>query len=139
MLPANQTVAYDTSALYAVFNERDEDGMDYGFYLARRPCLIGWPTLLELQVVLTNRSKRPDQREFISFLVSQPNITPVEFGRSHYAAAAEAMVRYGKGRGHPAQLNYGDCMAYAVAKVARVPLIYKGNDFAQTDINLDFA
>jgi ribonuclease VapC len=139
MLLINQTVAYDTSALYATFKEQHEAGMDYGFYLARRPCLIGWPTLFELQAVLTGKTKRPDQHEFIDFLLAQPNITPVDFDRRHYAAAAEAMVCYGKGRGHPAQLNYGDCMSYAVAKVARVPLIYKGNDFIHTDINLGFA
>lgn len=137
MLPVNQTVAYDTSALFAAFFERD-DGMDYAFYLTRRPCLIGWPTLFEFQTVLTNKSKRSDQHKFINFLIAQPNLTTVDFDSQHYAAAAEAMVRFGKGRGHPAQLNYGDCMAYAVAKVARVPLIYKGNDFIHTDVNLGF-
>jgi ribonuclease VapC len=47
---------------------------------------------------------------------------------------AEAFVRYGKGSGHPAQLNLGDCFSYAMAKKAGVPLLYKGNDFAQTDM-----
>jgi ribonuclease VapC len=137
MLAANQTVAYDTSALYAVLNQQNPD-VDYGIHLARSPCLIGWPTLFELQTVLTNRSMRPDRHQFIDFLLAQPNITLVDFDREHYAAAADAMVRYGKGRGHPAQLNYGDCMSYAIAKVARVPLIYKGEDFVHTDINLGF-
>lgn len=45
-----------------------------------------------------------------------------------------AFSRYGKGRGHPAQLNMGDCFAYAVARVRDVTLLYKGNDFSQTDI-----
>ncbi len=47
---------------------------------------------------------------------------------------AEAFVRYGKGSGHPARLNLGDCVSYAMAKKAGVPLLYKGNDFAQTDM-----
>lgn len=47
--------------------------------------------------------------------------------------AVEARARYGKGR-HPAGLNYGDCFAYALAKVTGEPLLYKGGDFAQTDV-----
>lgn len=45
-----------------------------------------------------------------------------------------ARDRYGKGSGHPAALNLGDCFSYALAKQAGVPLLYKGNDFAQTDL-----
>ena len=47
--------------------------------------------------------------------------------------ALEAFDRYGKGR-HPAKLNFGDCFSYACAKLLGQPLLYKGNDFAQTDI-----
>ncbi|MDX3974441.1 type II toxin-antitoxin system VapC family toxin [Shinella sp.] len=49
------------------------------------------------------------------------------------AAAVEAYQRYGKGR-HPAGLNFGDCFAYACARQLAVPLLYKGDDFSQTDI-----
>jgi ribonuclease VapC len=48
--------------------------------------------------------------------------------------ALAAFSRYGKGRGHPAQLNLGDCFAYAMAKNARTRLLYKGEDFDTTDI-----
>lgn len=48
--------------------------------------------------------------------------------------ALDAFARYGKGRGHPAQLNLGDCFAYAVARDQDVPLLFKGDDFSQTDI-----
>jgi ribonuclease VapC len=48
--------------------------------------------------------------------------------------AVAAMTKYGKGRGHPAQLNFGDCFSYAMAEAAGVPLLYVGNDFAKTDI-----
>jgi len=48
--------------------------------------------------------------------------------------AIAAMAKYGKGRGHPAQLNFGDCFSYAMAKVAQVPLLYVGNDFSRTDL-----
>jgi ribonuclease VapC len=53
-----------------------------------------------------------------------------EIGR----AALDAFDRYGKGRGHPAQLNLGDCFAYGAARVMGVPLLYKGADFAGTDL-----
>jgi ribonuclease VapC len=57
----------------------------------------------------------------------------IPFGESHWRAAMEAFTRYGKGR-HPAGLNYGDCMTYASARVAEMPLLFIGNDFAKTDI-----
>jgi ribonuclease VapC len=50
------------------------------------------------------------------------------------ATALTAFSRYGKGQGHPAQLNLGDCFAYAVARNRRVPLLFKGEDFSKTDI-----
>jgi ribonuclease VapC len=53
-----------------------------------------------------------------------------EIGR----VALDAFDRYGKGRGHPAQLNMGDCFAYACARVEGAPLLYKGDDFGRTDI-----
>jgi ribonuclease VapC len=49
-------------------------------------------------------------------------------------AALDAFARYGKGRGHPAQLNLGDCFAYAVARQHRTSLLFKGGDFPKTDI-----
>ena len=59
-------------------------------------------------------------------------IVPIteEIGR----VALDTFDRYGKGRGHPAQLNMGDCYAYACAKTLRLPLLYKGDDFRQTDL-----
>ena len=59
----------------------------------------------------------------------QMTITP-EVGE----LAIAAMAQYGKGRGHPAQLNFGDCFSYACAKSAGVPLLYVGDDFAKTDL-----
>jgi ribonuclease VapC len=57
---------------------------------------------------------------------------PITDKEAHTALAA--FSRYGKGRGHPAQLNLGDCFAYAMAKNARTPLLFKGEDFDRTDI-----
>jgi ribonuclease VapC len=53
---------------------------------------------------------------------------------AHLRIAREAHLKYGKGMGHPAQLNFGDCFSYALAKSLDAPLLYKGGDFAKTDI-----
>ena len=58
-------------------------------------------------------------------------IIPVDHGLAELAA--DAFARFGKGR-HPASLNYGDCFAYALAKHLRAPLLFKGEDFAKTDV-----
>jgi ribonuclease VapC len=59
-------------------------------------------------------------------------IRPIQPETAH--VALEAFARYGKGRGHPARLNLGDCFIYAQAKVGGVSLLYKGQDFSKTDI-----
>ncbi len=63
--------------------------------------------------------------------LAQITVTPVPSEARNLAI--EAFNRFGKGR-HPAALNFGDCFAYASTKLANVPLLYKGDDFAQTDI-----
>ena len=52
------------------------------------------------------------------------------------ALARAAFDRFGKGKGHPAQLNFGDCFAYALAKSLSAPLLFKGADFAATDVKV---
>jgi len=62
------------------------------------------------------------------------SVIPINAGIAKRAVAAFAT--FGKGRGHPAQLNLADCMSYACAQAYRVPLLFKGNDFSQTDIKV---
>jgi ribonuclease VapC len=59
-------------------------------------------------------------------------IEPLHAG--HGTLAVEAFTRFGKGRGHPAQLNMGDCFAYAATKLAGASILFVGNDFSQTDL-----
>lgn len=66
-------------------------------------------------------------------LIEALGVKVVEFGGRHVEAAREAFRRFGKGR-HRAALNFGDCCAYALAKTLDVPLLFKGDDFALTDI-----
>jgi len=58
----------------------------------------------------------------------------MSFDERQARIADMAFLRYGKGQGHPAQLNFGDCAVYALAKSLDEPLLFVGNDFAQTDI-----
>jgi ribonuclease VapC len=67
-------------------------------------------------------------------LLEEANIRVVDIGDAEAVEALSAFARYGKGRGHPARLNLGDCFAYAVAKTNGVPLLFKGDDFPKTDI-----
>ena len=93
---------------------------------------IGAATLAEAAIVLSARLKT-DARPLLARLLSEASVDVVPFGDSHYGAAVEAWLRYGKGR-HPAALNFGDCLAYAVARLANEPLLYVGEDFAKTDL-----
>ena len=66
-------------------------------------------------------------------LLNSMRVEIVPFGVEHFEVATDAFLRYGKGR-HPARLNFGDCMSYAVASLAGLPLLYTGTDFSKTDI-----
>lgn len=125
-------IALDTSAVIAIaLNEPEEDS--YSREIAFRGAIIGTPTLFECRMVLTSKLARLVD-EFLRDFVEQETVHPVDFTMEMYRLAADALVRFGKGRGHPAQLNFGDCLAYAVAKQRNAPLLYKGDDFARTDI-----
>jgi len=93
---------------------------------------IGTATLTETAIVLSARLES-DARSLLARFLSEASIAIVPFGESHYGAAVEAWLRYGKGK-HPAALNFGDCLSYAVARLADEPLLFVGEDFAQTDI-----
>ncbi len=77
---------------------------------------------------------RVDARPLLARFVQEAEVSVVPFGEVHYAAAVDAWLRFGRGR-HPAGLNFGDCLAYALAKVSDQPLLFVGDDFAQTDID----
>jgi ribonuclease VapC len=94
--------------------------------------VVGVPTLLETAMVLTSRLGQ-DARPMIFALLRRLEAEVAPFNEEHLDAAATAFMRFGRGR-HPAGLNFGDCMSYAVASVAGMPLLFTGEDFARTDI-----
>ena len=122
----------DTSALVAiVFQEPGSDELISRLATATRAG-IGTPSLAELGVVLAARLST-DPVSLIRRLLDEFSIAEIPFGPDHWRAATEAFLLYGRGR-HPAGLNYGDCLTYAVAHLAQEPLLYVGEDFAATDL-----
>ena len=93
---------------------------------------IGTPTLAEAGVVLEARLK-VDARSVLERFLRDFEVAPIPFGDLHWQEALAAFRRFGKGR-HPAGLNFGDCMSYATAKLAAMPLLYVGDDFPRTDL-----
>lgn len=124
----------DTSAIVALLLE--EDGHEEIKYqiAAASVCRVGAPTLLEASIVMTNLMGVRG-RALLALLLQDLRVDVISFGPEHWSVAHEAFLRFGKGR-HPAKLNFGDCLTYATASVAREPLLCVGNDFPQTDLEL---
>lgn len=122
----------DTSAIVAIaLDEPDAAALEAR--IADDPVrLISAATVLEATIVLETRLGDAGGREFDLWLLKiGAEIVPVDAEQTE--AARRAWRRYGKGR-HPAGLNYGDCFAYALALTRGEPLLYKGGDFARTEI-----
>jgi ribonuclease VapC len=96
---------------------------------------VGWPTLVETWTVLVRRMPLANVDSFIDDLRFQGVVTPVGFNSEHYDFARDAYKRFRLG-GHPARLNYGDAMSYALARVLDLPLLFKGADFGLTDVKI---
>lgn len=124
----------DTSAIVAVlFKEPGWEVLLDKLVAATGPA-VGVPTLTEAAIVVSARM-RLDGRAMLARFLTEGSIAAVPFGEEHYGTAVDAWLRYGKGR-HRAALNFGDCMAYATAKLADQPLLCVGGDFALTDLDL---
>lgn len=123
----------DTSALVAiVVREPGHEGLVAKLSAPSAVAGMATPTIAELGIVLSARLGR-DARALVSQLLDQLEIAEVPFGESHWREAVGAFWRFGRGR-HPAALNFGDCLAYAAARLANQPLLFVGDDFAATDI-----
>ena len=94
--------------------------------------MVGAPTLLETVMVLSARLGQ-DARPIVFAFLRRLEAEVLPFQQEHLDAATTAFLRFGRGR-HPAGLNFGDCMSYAVAAVAGLPLLFTGEDFTKTDI-----
>jgi ribonuclease VapC len=125
-------IAVDTSALYAIqFGEPEAREFARILRAEQRP-LIGAPTLFEYYLVVAGKYG-PEGLIEAKQLIKRFDAAIINWDEKMAEIAAETFVRYGKGR-DKAALNFGDCMAYALAKAMDAPLLFKGDDFAKTDI-----
>lgn len=122
----------DSSAIVAILRAEPEADVFLAAIGDARQCRVSAATFVEAAIVLTSGSGR--YREDFDELLADAGklIEPVTEAQAWLAR--EAYRDYGKGSGHPARLNFGDCFSYALAKDRDEPLLYKVNDFIHTDI-----
>ena len=121
----------DTSALVAIVLREPEAERLLERMRSASEVSIGAATLLETGIVLSARLQ-DDARGMIARLLQESGIAVLPVTEAHFGVAMDAWLRFGKGR-HPAALNFGDCLSYAMAVVAGEPLLCVGDDFPQTD------
>jgi len=123
----------DSSALIAILTN-EPDAPYFAQAIAEDPLrLMSAASWLETAIVIEARFGLPGGKEFDSLIeVAQIHVEMVTF--EQVAVARTAYRKFGKGSGHPAGLNFGDCFSYALAKITGEPLLFKGEDFTYTDV-----
>lgn len=122
----------DTSAIIAVLLDEADAASIARAIESGSPRLLSAANLLEASMVIESRKGEAGGRE-LDLLLYRAAIEVVAVDQNQAEVARLAWRRFGKSR-HPAGLNYGDCFAYALAKTRRLPLLFKGSDFSQTDL-----
>jgi len=127
-------VIIDTSAVLAIlFGE--EDSKRYEDAIASNwPRRMSAISLLEATMVVESRGGSAVGYE-LDRLINEASIELVPVTVAHVTSARNAWRRFGKGN-HPGALNFGDCLVYALADITGEPLLFKGGDFAQTDVRV---
>lgn len=127
----------DTSAVVAIL-ARERDAGEYATKLARATRrLCAGHVVLEASMRLSSLLG-VDPREAedaITRMFADAEVEVVSIDAVVAREAVAAFAKFGKGRGHRARLNFGDCLSYACARVHAAPLLFKGSDFATTDID----
>ena len=122
----------DSSALLAILLKEPEQFRIADAITLSEHRRMSAATLFEAGMVMEGRHG-PQGSENLDELIAEYGLQAVPFTAEHASLAREAFRRFGRGR-HPAGLNFGDCMAYALSKATGEPLLFKGDDFSQTDI-----
>ena len=122
----------DSSALIAIIeNEPERRLFEQSIRLAATR-LVGAAGLLEASIVVLSR-RREHGLAVLNEVLAAMRVEIVPLSADHARLAIEAFRQFGKGR-HPAGLNFGDCLSYALARATGQPLLFKGDDFSRTDI-----
>ncbi|MHB1225682.1 MAG: type II toxin-antitoxin system VapC family toxin [Gemmatimonadaceae bacterium] len=123
----------DSSAIVAIlFGEPEADRLVHAIASAGSR-MIGTPTLVEASAVMLARKGTVGEIA-LDALLQRLAIDIVAMSAEAAARARSAYQRYGRGIGSPGVLNFGDCLSYGVAMAAGEPLLFKGDDFAMTDV-----
>lgn len=123
----------DTSAVIAIVRGEPERERFLDLAVAADRVVIGAPTLVETGVVVDGMGNPAASRK-LDALLDQLRAVTVPFDEAQAQIARAAYRDFGKGSGHPAKLNFGDCLAYAAAKATGEPLLFKGDGFIHTDL-----
>ncbi len=126
-------IVVDTSALVAIAFAEPEREVFVRIIEGSGKALISTVSVVEARMVIHGR-RGHRAVVMLDDLIRLPVFDVAPPGSAETDAAYAAFVAYGKGSGHPAGLNFGDVFSYALAKVRGLPLLFKGDDFAQTDI-----
>ncbi len=125
-------IVLDSSILVGII-KGEADAEQLLDLVASEPWAVGAPTLVETRTWCSiNLSARSSL--WLEDAIDADGVSVVPFGRDMADIAARAFAMFGKKSEHPAGLNFGDCMAYAVAVALRAPLLFKGGDFGLTDV-----
>ena len=123
----------DTSALIAILRAEPEAHEFAAAIEAANSRRISAVSFVEAAVVIDGSRDPIASRQFDNF-VTEAELRIESVDEAQARIARDAYRDFGRGSGHPAKLNFGDCFAYALAKTTREPLLFKGRDFAHTDI-----
>ena len=123
----------DTSAIIAWLKQEPERERIVAALEANRVCRLSAVSLLEAHIVVRAR-EHPTMLGKLQRFLEEIDAVIMPFDEHQARLADAAFKLYGKGQGHPAQLNFGDCAVYALAKSLDELLLFVGNDFSQTDI-----
>ena len=123
----------DTSAVIAVLHN-DPQALAFARLVDTATyCRMSAANFLEAALIVDAR-RRPEGRRRFDDLLKEMRIVIEPVTEEQVHIAREAYRDYGRGSGHPARLNFGDCFAYALARATGEPLLFKGDDFRHTDI-----
>ena len=125
-------IVADTSAIVAVLRKEQEADRFASIISEADRCFLSAVGLLEMSIVMIGGG-RPQLADRLDRLIGDLSIEIVPFDEQQALEGRSAFIRFGKGH-HPAGLNFGDCASYALARTRSLPLLFKGEDFAKTDV-----
>jgi ribonuclease VapC len=128
----------DTSAIIACLSSESDAPLFHAALMDAEACVMSALTFYECRVVLSARFPAAMLRE-LDLLMATLDVRVVPFDAEQAILAHDAYRRLGRGTGHPAQLNFADCAAYALARDLDDALLFKADDFTRTDVRAALA